>query len=259
MLSAVQPPKPHWFCPINKQRVLLIVLLSSASFAYYWHKKLDSVLHRQPALTAFSRVPDARFVSLVGLGYDQPLADIFWLNYISYVGDTAAHLKDHYRDSYSYLSLITSLDPNFTQSYWFCAFSVGADQGRPDLARQILDSGIARNPDNWYLPYIAGLNEYLFAHDEVAASRYYRMAARFPDAPHWLSRQADVLEMKIPSAIKEIRTWETVYRSNEAPPVRARAKEALIKLWLKVFHSTSVKQIKDQARRALTDLDYELN
>lgn len=217
------------------------------------------MLHRQSPPLSASRVPEARLVSLVGLGYDQLLADVFWLRYISYVGDGAARVSDHYQDCYDYLNLITALDPNFTQAYWFCAFSVGADQGRPDLARKILDSGIAENPDNWYLPYIAGLNEYLYAHNEVAASRYYRMAAKFPNAPHWLERQAQTLEMKIPSIIKEIRTWEVVYRSNEAPQVRARAKDSLIKLWLKVFHTTTVKQIKEQARRALTDLDYELN
>jgi hypothetical protein len=136
---------------------------------------------------------------------------------------------------------------------------VGADQGRPDLADKILKRGIAANPDNWYIPYIAGLNQYLFAHNESEAAKYYLMAARFPEAPHWIGGQAKILALKIPSVIKEIRTWDYIYRSNEPPKVRQRAKEQLVKLWLVVFKNAGNKDIRDKARHALNDLDYELN
>ncbi len=204
-------------------------------------------------------LPSPDDAKLSTLGFDQLMADMYWLAFINYEGDTAARGKDNFRHCSEYLDLITGLDPHFLQPYWFCAFSVGADQKRPDLADKIIRRGLETNPNNWYLPYIAGLNMYLFAHNEKQAAKYYRQAARFPEAPHWLAGQAAILESEIPSIVKEIRTWDGIYRSNEPWKVRARAKDQLIKLWLKLFNTANKKEIKDRARQALIDLDYELN
>lgn len=236
-----------------------LVLLVCALFTCF--------LARQHCLTASvgapietgSRLPRAADVKLVSLGYDQLLADLYWLKFISYEGDSRARLLDGYASASAYLELITGLDPRFTEAYWFASFSVGADQKRPDLADAILQTGIERNPDNWYLPYIAGLNAYLNWHDEAKAAKYYRMAARFPEAPRWLAGQAKILESGIPSIVKKIRTWDAIYRSNEPEKVRNRAKEQLIALWVAVFNSNAGKQIKERARQALIDLDYQVN
>lgn len=209
--------------------------------------------------TDLEQLPSPSNARLCALGYDQLLADLYWLAFVGYEGDTLARGKDNYQLCAPYLDLVTTLDPHFLQPYWFCAFSVGADQKRPDLADKIIRRGLETNPNNWYLPYIAGLNMYLFAHDEKQAAKYYRQAARFPDAPHWLAGQAAILESGIPSIIKEIRTWDGIYRSNEPWKVRLRAKEQLIRLWLKVFNTANKKEIKERARQALIDLDYELN
>lgn len=204
-------------------------------------------------------LPTPEDAKLSTLGFDQLMADMYWLAFINYEGDTAARGKDSFRHCSEYLDLITGLDPHFLQPYWFCAFSVGADQKRPDLADKIIRRGLETNPNNWYLPYIAGLNMYLFAHNEKQAAKYYRQAARFPEAPHWLAGQAAILESEIPSIVKEIRTWDGIYRSNEPWKVRARAKDQLIRLWLKLFNTANKKEIKERARQALIDLDYELN
>ncbi len=193
------------------------------------------------------------------MGYEQLIADIYWLSFISYEGSGAQRSQDKYSKSYDYLNLITSLDPKFLQAYWFTAFSIGDEQRRPDLADQILQRGIKENPDNWSIPYIAGINAYLYWHDEAKAAKYYRMAARFPEAPRWLAGQAKILESGIPSIVKKIRTWDAIYRSNEPEKVRNRAKEQLIALWLAVFNSNAGKQIKERARQALIDLDYQVN
>lgn len=204
-------------------------------------------------------IPTAANTRSWSLGYDQLLSDFYWLTFINYEGDVKARKLDKYALCSQYLDLITSLDPHFAQAYWFTAFSVGDDQGRPDLADTILRRGIQANPNNWYIPYIAGLNQYLFAHNETEAAKYYLMASRFPEAPHWLSGQANLLASKIPSLIKEIRTWDCIYQSNEPPKVRQRAKEQLVRLWLIVFNNAGSKVIKDKARQALNNLDYELN
>ena len=195
---------------------------------------------------------------LLCLGNTQLAADLYWLRFIQYIGDIDSRQIDKSRKAYSYLNLVTSLDPHFTQAYWFAAFVVGSEMKRPDLAQALIERGIQANQNNWYLPFIAGINQYLFAHNETNAANYYRLAAKFPDAPSWLRRQADVLQAKIPSLVKEVNTWDTIYRTTSDPLVKDRAKERLAATWMRVFKASPSEEIRKKARKALAELGVEV-
>ncbi len=192
------------------------------------------------------------------LGNEQLAADIYWLRFVQYIGDGDARRRDKYESAYEYLDLVTSLDPRFTQPYWFAAFTVGAEMKRPDLAQKLIERGIQANQNNWYLPFIAGINQYLFAHNETAAAKYYRLASKFPDAPKWLGRQAEILQAKIPSLVKEVNTWDTIYRNSTDPLVKERAKERLAATWMRVFKVSPSEEIRKKARTALAELGVEV-
>lgn len=194
----------------------------------------------------------------LSLGHDQLIADLYWLRFIQYIGDTDSRQIDRYSRAYSYLNIVTSLDPRFTQPYWFAAFTVGAEMKRPDLAQKLIERGIQANQNNWYLPFIAGINQYLFAHNETAAAKYYRLASKFPDAPKWLGRQAEILQAKIPSLVKEVNTWDTIYRTSTDPLVKERAKERLAATWMRVFKVSPSEEIRKRARKALAELGVEV-
>lgn len=192
------------------------------------------------------------------LGHEQLAADICWLRFVQYIGDSEQRNSDKYKQSYDYLNLITSLDPQFTQPYWFAAFVVGSEMKRPDLAQVLIERGIQANQNNWYLPFIAGINQYLFAHNETEAAKYYRMAAKFPDAPNWLGRQAEILQAKVPSLVKEVNTWDTIYRTSHDPLVKERAKERLAATWMRVFKVSPSEEIRKKAQKALAELGVEI-
>lgn len=206
-------------------------------------------------------LPAPQAAKLLTLGFDQIIADCYWLAFVNYVGDAQARLSDHYQEADDYLDLITTLDPNFVQPYWFAAFIVGSELRNPERAQEIIDRGVTANPDNWYLPYIGGVNLYLFAHNEIEAARYYRRASRYPDAPKWLARQADILEAKIPSQIKELNTWSNVYSTSDDGMVRDMAKAKLTEGWMQVFRRAPTDPIRQRARTALKELgiDVELS
>jgi hypothetical protein len=185
------------------------------------------------------------------LGYDRLVADCYWLAFISYVGDGKSRLADKYRLADRYLDIITGLDPHFLDAYWFCAFTVGADQGRPDLAQRLIDRGINANPSDWSLPFIAGFNQYLYGGNERMAARYYRMASRFPDAPPWLAEQAALLERGIPRIYKQIGVWEKIYYAQGSPLVKEKARDTLIALWLSVYNSAPDNETRKRAADAL--------
>lgn len=203
-------------------------------------------------------LPSLQAVRICSVGYDKLAADCFWLRFIGYVGDSDGRVKDGYARADEYLNLITQLDPSLVTAYWFAAFVVGADEKKPETADAIIRRGIRANPNNWYLPYIAGVNQYLYAKNLPKAAKYYRMAARFPEAPKWLERQALILEANIPTIIKDINTWERIYESEQDVLVKARAKEKLIHLWMIVHITSPTEVIRNRARAALVDLGVEV-
>jgi hypothetical protein len=242
---------------IGKFLILVIAIISTG----YCHIKLKEKLYDQNVPTSCNQtwLPSIAVMRLISLGYERLWADLYWLAFIQYIGDQEACLADKFSKSYNYLNLITQLDPHFVLAYWFAAFTIGSDMKRPDLADAIIARGIENNKNDWFLPYIAGVNQYLFAKNEAKAAKFYRMAAKFPDSPPWMARQAIILEAKIPSQIKEIGTWEAIYSSQSNNSlVKDTARTKLINLWLKIYKEAPSAPIKKRAKQKLNELGIDV-
>jgi hypothetical protein len=236
---------------------LFAFLVSLIVVIQYSHLQLIAKLPKKNTVDE-TNLPSPFTAKLSSLGYEQLAADCYWLAFVQYLGDYKQRKVDHYRYCFDYLNLVTSLDPHFIQAYWFAAFAVGADQKRPDLSAKIIERGIAENQDNWYVPWIAGVNQYLYAHNEKLAAKYYRMAAKFPNAPDWLNRQASILESNIPSLVKEMRTWYLILARSNDYRAKDAARNNLIRLWDIIYRNTQNKRIHEQAKariQALTELN----
>lgn len=245
---------------IKKQIICQVfALLALALIIQASHIQLIKKLGNTGGEIRAEAIPKKEVVKLFCLGNEQFVADCYWLSFIQYLGDTKPRRLDHYRACYDFLDLITYLDPYFVQPYWYAAFAVGADQARPDLAAKLINRGLAFNQNNWYLPWIAGFNQYLFAHDDKAAANFYRMAAKYPDAPDWLERQAVVLESKVPTLIKEIRTWGQIYVNSKDPMLKDAARKRLITLWMTVYEQAPNVQVKRGAADMLKGLGISLD
>ena len=204
-------------------------------------------------------LPAPSSLRLISLGFDQLLADFLWLQFIQYIGDTTNRLIDKSRLAAPMLDAITTLDPHFVRAYFFVATVIGGDQHDPQLADRLLNRGIQANSNDWYIPFIAGVNQYLFAHDELPAAKYYQMAAKFPDAPSWLSGQAVILKAHIPSFIKSINVWQKVFDSAEDPNVKQRARDELCALWVHVRdHAPPKSSVRIRAEQELERLGVEI-
>ncbi|MBS1955759.1 MAG: hypothetical protein JST89_16365 [Cyanobacteria bacterium SZAS-4] len=213
--------------------------------------KIESSLALRQPFESTIKLPSARFVKFTTMGFDQLVFDLYWLNFVQYVGDDKRNV-DHYDRAQNYLDLLTTLDPQFVPSYFFAAFILGSERKEPSVAEKFIDLGIAANTDNWLLPFIAGVNQYLFAHNELKAANYYRLAAKFPNAPKWLGPQAEILQAKIPSTIKEINVWDSIYNNASDSAVKERARLKLVVLWTHVYKTSPSRQI---SHRALTQLE----
>ena len=261
-----------WFCPtnspfyvcwyellsplvdMNRQKVgLLALALVLAVVVNHSHERTTSAILKQPApFTARGFLPAPSEARMVSLGFDNLLADFYWLSFVQYVGENR---QDGYTDAEKYIDLITGLDPRFVPAYYFASFIIGSEQKHPDIADRIINRGIAANPENWCLPFIAGINQYLYAHNDRLAAKYYRMAAKFPDAPLWLGRQAEILQSNVPSLIKEVNVWDRIYYSSEEMPIKEKARSKLVSLWLQIFKTAPSPKIKQRASEQLKRFD----
>lgn len=230
----------------------MVWIVALAAAIQISHEKVNALNVQNLSSPGTLVLPRAETIKMLSGGYEQLFADWWWLNFVQYYGNTPERIKDHFAFAYSYLDLITRLDPRFIEPYWFTAFAVGSEQKRPDLAAQVIDRGIAANPDNWRVPFIAGVNQYLFAHDDRRAAEYYKLAAAVPDAPAWLNRQAQILASNTPALIKRTLTWDNIYRSSTETRVKEAARKQLVEIWTRVYKLSPSMQAR---KRALAELE----
>lgn len=185
-------------------------------------------------------------------------ADIYWLAFIQYAGDSQRRQVDHWQLADDYLKTVTQFDPHFVQPYWFAAFTVGADEKRPDLAAEIIEQGINRNPGNWYLPYIAGINQFLYANNDRVAARYYTLASSLPGAPPYIGDQAGILASGAPSYLSRARALETACAHENDPVVKEKALQAAASAWKEVLRLAPNDAYREAARSALGRLPSHL-
>jgi hypothetical protein len=126
----------------------------------------------------------------LALGFDNLAADVYWIRAVVHFGGQRLSAKKNYDQLFPLLDLVTSLDPYFKVAYRFGAiflaepFPGGA--GRPDLAMQLLQKGVAADPGRWEYLQDIGFIHYFHTRDFTLASEWFKRAADVPGAPEWL-------------------------------------------------------------------------
>jgi hypothetical protein len=125
-------------------------------------------------------VPRPRLAKLLSLGHRSTSADLLWL---SAIGDLSRDFQDPQRKRRwldSILDTITTLEPTFCTVYSFGAtfFTIIA----PDLDRavELLELGVANNPDDLKLAVELAMAYYMNHHDREAALRVLSRVVKDP-------------------------------------------------------------------------------
>ena len=127
----------------------------------------------------------------LALGFDTLAADVYWIRAVVYFGGQRLSEHKRYDQLFPLLDLVTSLDPHFNVAYRFGAiflaepFPGGA--GRPDLAMQLLQKGMAADPKRWEYAQDIGFIHYFWTRDYTLAAEWFKRAADIPGAPEWLA------------------------------------------------------------------------
>jgi len=168
-----------------RRGVILLTLLALFGGALSFHLRLDRMGAVHQAMEVYMFVPSGRILKPLTLGFNQLVADYFWIKTISYFGD---HLMSDrkYPWLYHLLELVTTLDPQFIWPYYFGGIILSLEADQVEQSNLILKKAMATHPDVWNFPFYIGFNYWYHYNDPLKAASYIRIAARLPGAPKYL-------------------------------------------------------------------------
>ena len=136
-----------------------------------------------------SRVPEARYLKPVLLGYDAVASDVLWLRAVQVLGQKQVSYDD-FEWLYHVLDVMTSLDPHYTEAYRAGGVILTELAHRPDLSNRLLEKGLAQSPDAWWLPFNLAYNHFFYLDNHERGAAYMAQASRLQGSPAYLPRLA---------------------------------------------------------------------
>jgi tetratricopeptide (TPR) repeat protein len=159
-------------------------------------------------------LPNGRYLKAASAGFQVLLADVIYLWSIQYYGHRRTIEGRRYL--WQIYTTIAELDPHFIDAYTTGALVMASDMNDPELALDLLDLGIERNPDSWRLPNEAGWYSYLSLGDPARAEVYFELVAQKPDAPAWAARVRAFMVGEQGDLLSAIVLWEQIRDEAEA-------------------------------------------
>ena len=171
-------------------------------------------------------LPSINTARLMSLGFEQLVADWYWVRALQYFVEPANELN-RYRNLADILDVVVGVDPDFEYAYKFGGIATPYDTGRlrfanTDQAISFLERGTARFPNNWQMRLYLGFYLLNFKGDSTRAAEQFALAAPLPGAPQYLKRFAARL-FSVSGDVERARTFtEQMLAITEDPAERVR-------------------------------------
>jgi hypothetical protein len=147
-------------------------------------------------------------VKTMAPGFENLLADLYWLRTVQYFGGQRVYAKDKKFELLEPLiEITTTLDPRLEIAF--------------------LERGMENLPRSWRLRQDLGFYTHLFLHDSVRAAQILHEAMQVPGAPYWLETLGASILAKGGERPAARRMWQQMYDQAEAGAIKANAHENL--------------------------------
>jgi len=172
----------------------------------------------------------------LALGYDNLLADIYWMRAVVYYGSVrlASAADRNYDLLYPMLDMVTTLDPDFKVAYRFGAIflteAYPSGPGRPDQAIDLLQRGAAQDPKAWEYIHDIGFVYYWWLGDYPQAASWFSRAAEVPGAPIWLKPLAATTLAEGGDRNLSRQMWRQIAEGSDVEWIRSSAATRLMQL-----------------------------
>ncbi len=123
-------------------------------------------------------------VRLLDMGFHPAVASFLWATTMPEILDLWNKKTEYFSD----LAFVNAVDPKLSYPYAFSVLTLPAvpladDPQAIAQADAIGAQGIANGDPDWRIPYYMATNEFLYAKNDMAAAKYYNMAAETPGVP----------------------------------------------------------------------------
>jgi len=165
------------------------------------------------------------------LGFDGLMACIYWTRAVQYFGERHFNHNQSYNELAPLLQIATTLDPQLMPAYEFGASFLAprppAGAGEPAQAVQLMEYGIAHNPDNWRLYYDLGFVYYTELKDYKKASEAFDRGSRVPNAHPFMKLMAARMAENAGDFTTATMLWTATYQNNKQKEIRENALDHL--------------------------------
>lgn len=178
-------------------------------------------------LEEFLYISSPKLVKRLSLGYDGLLANIYWTRAVQYYGGLHHRGGGRFELLWPLLNITTQLDPHIIPAYQYGATFLTAKPpngaGMVDKAIQLVEFGIANNPDDWHLYEDLGFIYYFEVKDYQKAAEVFLRGSKRPNAHPFLK----VLAARAAEHGGERETaqllWAAIYETTPDPDIRNTA------------------------------------
>lgn len=214
---------------VNTYVLRLLVSLAILSLflgAFSLHLKLDAMGVEHESMQVYMYIPSGQFLKPFTLGFNQLIADYFWIKTISYFGD---HLMSdrEYPWLYHMLDLVTTLDPNFIWPYYFGGIVLSVEAKQVEESNLILKKGMAHHPGVWKFPFYIGFNYWFHYNNPREAASYIEKAAGLPGAPDYLKTFPARLYSEAGKNAAAVRFLMEMLKNTQEPRLRAKIEKRI--------------------------------
>lgn len=162
-------------------------------------------------------------------GFENVLADVYWLRTVQYFGAERRYSVEQRFDLLEPLLDITvTLDPRLEMAYRYGAIFLcepwPSGKGDPRAGIALLERGSRAVPASWRLREDLGFFRYVFLNDATGGAQVLLEAARLPGAPFYLESLAGVLLARGGQRSTARQVWQRMYDRAEAGFIRENAR-----------------------------------
>jgi len=134
------------------------------------------------------------------LGYLRQLgAEMLYIKAVVFLGGrTPGTPPQTYADVLAeHFQTIAQLHPKLLDTYYMGESSlpwINAEQAR--RANQILETGVRARPDEWFIPFYIGFNEFRYLNHPIRAAGWLQQVSEIKNAPTWLGHLSAILSAR---------------------------------------------------------------
>lgn len=171
----------------------------------------------------------------LALGFDNLVADVYWIRAVVYFGGQRLTTREkNFEQLYPLLDLVTSLDSHFKVAYRFGAIFLAepapGGAGRPNLAIDLLQKGLASHPNRWEYAQDIGFIYYWWVRDYARGAEWFKRAGEISGAPEWLAPLAATTLAEGGNRDSSRTLWTQLRDQSEVEWIRTNASHRLQQL-----------------------------